>query len=147
MDPKECPGPYKMVGEVLEEVENDLKKAIKAGTLIDNETLQKLTDEFKNRELTLEDMNSVADLITMAYQERGYILAKAYVPEQEIKDGVLKIAISEGRTGKIEVSGEKYYKGEVLKRYFQPQLKHGVIREELLEKGLCLPDRAEATGS
>lgn len=107
-------------------------------TLIDNETLQSLTEEFKNKELTLEDMTSVADLITMAYQEKGYILARAYVPEQEIEDGVLKIAISEGRVGKIEVSGQKYYKERVLKRYFQPQLKHGVIREQLLERALLL---------
>lgn len=107
-------------------------------TLIKTEALQGLTEEFINRELTLEDMNSVADVITMFYQEKGYILAKAYVPEQKIEDGVLKIAVIEGRTGKIKVSGQKFYDERVLKRYFQPQLKHGFVKESLLERGLLL---------
>jgi len=111
---------------------------IEGNTVIDTETLNKLVEPFKDRELSLEEMGELTDLITMTYQEEGYILARAYLPEQEIVDGVIKIAIAEGKIGKIKVSGYTHYKEDVLKRYFQHQQKHGVIKESLLEKGLLM---------
>jgi len=107
-------------------------------TVIETIDLEKAVESYKNQELTLEDMGELADLITMKYQEEGYILARAYLPEQEITSGVLKIAIAEGNIGKIIVSGGKYYKDDIIKRYFKQQIKHGIIKEQLLEKGLLL---------
>jgi hemolysin activation/secretion protein len=107
-------------------------------TVIDTETLQKITESFKGRELTVDEMALVAETITMAYQERGYILARAYVPEQEIRDGILKIYIAEGNIGKLKISGNKYYKDRVIKRYFKKQLRDRVVREGQLERALLL---------
>jgi len=120
----------------LKQVDKDLVE--EGDTVVSSGILHELTDEFKGRELSLEEMNEVADVVTIAYQERGYILARAYVPEQEIEDGVLKIAIVEGDIGEINVSGNKYYHDRVIRRNFMEQLRHGVIREELLEKGLLM---------
>jgi len=94
-------------------------------TVIATGTLESVTEEFKNQELMWDEIKSIADSVTMAYQELGYILAKAYVPEQEIKDGVLEIRIVEGNVGKLEVTGNTYYHERVIKRYFRPQMKHG----------------------
>jgi len=105
-------------------------------TVIDTEALQKVVKDFVNRELTLEDMSELADLVTMTYQERGYILARAYLPEQEIQSGILKIAIAEGRIGKVVVSGKTHYHDRVVKRFFKKQEAHKVVNEALLEKGL-----------
>ena len=107
-------------------------------TVIDTAILEKVTADFRGRELDLEEINSVAGVVTMAYQERGYILAKAYVPEQEIADGVLQINVVEGNVGTIGVTGNTYYSDRVMKRYFTPQLRHRVIKESLLERGLLL---------
>lgn len=111
---------------------------IEGNTVIDTETLNKVIEPFKDRELTLEEMSELTDLLTMTYQEKGYILARAYLPEQEIQDGILKITIAEGKIGKIKVSGYTHYKANVIKRYFEQQQKHGIIKESLLEKGLLL---------
>ncbi len=116
-----------------------IKNIIIAGnTVIDTEALNKVAEPFKDRELTLEEMSELTDLLTMIYQEEGYILARAYLPEQEIEDGILKITIAEGKIGKIKVSGYTHYKADVIKRYFKQQQKHGIIKESLLEKGLLL---------
>ena len=124
----------------LEDSLNQLDKeiAVEGDTLVPNRVLQELTEDYRNRELTLEEMNEIAELVTIAYQERGYILAEAYLTEQEIEDGILKIAISEGDVGEIKITGQNYYNERVIRRNFLQQLKHGVIREELLEKGLLL---------
>jgi len=121
-----------MAGILIKEI------VIEGNTVIDAETLNKLTEPYKNRELALEEMSELTDRITMTYQEKGYILARAYLPEQEIKDGILKISIAEGKIGKIKVSGYTHYKADVIKRYFSQQEELGVIKESLLEKGLLL---------
>lgn len=107
-------------------------------TRVSVQKLHEVTNDYKGRELSLEEMNEVADVVTMVYQDNGYILAQAYIPEQEIEDGILRIAINEGDIGTIKVTGNKYYDERVVKRNFMEQLKHGVIREELLEKGILL---------
>jgi hemolysin activation/secretion protein/uncharacterized protein YraI len=107
-------------------------------TVIDTETLQKVAADFKDRELTLDEMSQLVDLITITYQERGYILARAYLPKQDIQDGILKIAVVEGNIGKIKVTGKTHYDEKLIKRYFESHLKEGVIKESGLEKGLLL---------
>jgi len=111
---------------------------ISGNTVIDTETLNKVLEpfKFKNRDLTLEEMTELTDLLTMTYQEEGYILARAYMPGQEIIDGVLNVALAEGLVDEIEVVGERTDKTVELKNCFEPQMKHGVIKESLLETGL-----------
>ena len=125
-------GESKMAGVFIKEI------VIEGNTVIDSDTLNKITEPYKNRELTLEEMSELTDLITVTYQEKGFILARAYLPEQEIQDGILKISIAEGKIGKIKVSGYTHYKPDVIKRYFEQQQKQGVVQESLLEKGLLL---------
>jgi hemolysin activation/secretion protein len=124
----------------LEKSLEDLDEAIaeRGDTYVPSSVLHELVSDYRDRELTLDEMNEVADVVTVAYQEKGYILAEAYVPEQEIEDGILTIAITEGEVGEIKVSGQKYYSERVIRRNFLEQLKHGVVKEELLEKGLLL---------
>jgi len=107
-------------------------------TLVPSSILHEAVMDYIDRELTLDDMNEVADLITMIYQERDYILARAIVPEQEIEEGILTIAIMEGDVGEIKVEGQKYYNERVIRRNFREQIKHGVIKEDLLEKGFLM---------
>jgi len=111
---------------------------ITGNSVIETPVLQEKVDAFKGRELTLEEMGELADLVTITYQEQGYILARAYLPEQEIDEGQLTIAVQEGKIGKVIVSGGRHFDERVIKRYFKPQEKRGAINESLLEKGLLL---------
>jgi hemolysin activation/secretion protein len=106
--------------------------------VIDSETLQKAAADYVGRELTLEEMGELVDRITITYQEKGYILARAYLPKQDITDGTLQIAVMEGNIGKIEVGGKTHYDDDLVKGYFEGQLKEGVVKESALEKGLLL---------
>ncbi|HLL58706.1 MAG TPA: POTRA domain-containing protein, partial [Allosphingosinicella sp.] len=54
-------------------------------------------------ELTLSELRNAASRISAHYNSRGYFLAQAYLPAQDIKDGAVTIAVVEGRYGKIDV--------------------------------------------
>ncbi len=55
------------------------------------------------RDLTFAQMQELAARISGYYHARGYFLAQAYLPEQDVQDGGVTIAVMEGRYGKIDV--------------------------------------------
>lgn len=54
-------------------------------------------------ELDLADLRVLASKITELYNRNGYIVAQAYLPPQDIKDGAVTIAVIEGRYGKVSL--------------------------------------------
>ena len=72
--------------------------------------------------LTIGQLQQVADVITKYYHDKGYFLARAVIPAQEIKDGVVNIRVLEGRLEKVQTSGNKRYSDEKLAAPFKPLL-------------------------
>lgn len=70
--------------------------------------------------LTIGQLQQVANGITKYYQDRGYFLAHAIVPAQQVKDGVVHIRVLEGRLAHVVVVGNKHYSQPVLERPFTP---------------------------
>ena len=80
---------------------NDLRlNGVKA---LSNEELQGITQPYIGRDVTLGDLEALAQAITARYRERGYFLAQAVVPVQTVQGGVVEISVIEGRLGKIDV--------------------------------------------
>ena len=51
----------------------------------------------------LSQLHAAAARIGDFYQEKGYVLARAFLPAQEIQDGTVRIEVLEGRYGRIEL--------------------------------------------
>jgi len=51
--------------------------------------------------LSLSDLRLMASRIADHYHRNGYFVAQAYLPAQDIKDGVVTIAVMDGRYGKV----------------------------------------------
>jgi len=56
--------------------------------------------------LTLPELRNAAASITAFYNERGYFLAQAYLPVQDVDQGAVTIAVIEGRYGDIVLRNE-----------------------------------------
>lgn len=61
---------------------------------------------FEGRCLGLPQINAALEAVTFSYVDKGYILARAYLPEQDIADGVLEISVVEGKLAAITFDGE-----------------------------------------
>ncbi len=57
-------------------------------------------------QLTLSALRGLAANIASFYRSHGYFLAQAYLPAQDIVDGTVTIAVSEGQYGKVVVRNE-----------------------------------------
>lgn len=51
--------------------------------------------------LTLAQLEELAGRITLYYRAHGYVVARAYLPAQEVTDGVVHIRVVEGHYGKF----------------------------------------------
>ncbi len=56
--------------------------------------------------LTLDALNRMATRIADHYHRNGYFVAQAYLPAQDIKDGVVTIAVLDGRYDKIVLNNK-----------------------------------------
>ena len=53
--------------------------------------------------VTFADLEQLAARAVAVYQKRGFGLVQAYVPVQEVVDGVVRITISEGVLGNVSI--------------------------------------------
>ena len=65
-----------------------------------------LTGFIPGTELTLSDLQGMAARIADYYHRNGYIVAQAYLPPQDVKDGAVTIAVLEGRYGNVTLRNQ-----------------------------------------
>ncbi len=112
------------------------KIQVQGNTLFSDQELAPFVNLGGTVEVTLGVLTLIANEITAFYVSKGYILSFAYIPPQEIANGVVLVQIVESRIGKIEVQGnERYTDGEILSWMEQVQ-KERVLSEQTLERAL-----------
>lgn len=83
------------------------KIQVTGNTVFSPEEINRITGPFEGREVTLEELRSVADAITQLYLDRGFITSRAVLPDQTITDGVAQIRVIEGTLERIEIEGTR----------------------------------------
>jgi hemolysin activation/secretion protein len=85
------------------------------------------------RGVTLGQIEGVANSITQFYRERGFILAKAYIPKQEVRDGIVNLTVLLGLLGEVEVQGNDLYDDDEIVSVFGDYLDKPVTSESIEE--------------
>jgi hemolysin activation/secretion protein len=117
------------------------KFTFSGNTLFTDELLSDVVQEFVGKELDFEGLTDAATKVRAYHRERGYFLAQAYLPQQAIKDGVVEIAVIEGRVGIVELQRRPATRLAewLLAGILDAHLKSGdIITETGLEKPLLL---------
>lgn len=66
--------------------------------------LLKVADFEPGRDMNLRALYVMAHKITQHYRQAGFLVARAYLPAQEVRDGVVTIAVLEGHYGQIALN-------------------------------------------
>lgn len=101
--------------------------------------LQERVDS-KPEGFTIGQLSEAATLVTNYYREKGLILAKAVVPVQTVKEGVVDLEVYEGKLGRVLVEGNKLYSEKVLSRPFNKLLGEPVTQPRIESALLTLTD-------
>lgn len=111
------------------------KIEVRTQTLPFAEDVRNLASRYEKKEVTLSQVQFLAEEITDLYRSRGYITCRAYIPPQRLENKVLNIEVLEGKLGDVKVQGLRYFRKENLTRFME-RLKAKVIQYEELEKSL-----------
>jgi hemolysin activation/secretion protein len=129
----------KEVSDLVAQIEKETD-----GRHVDPVDVQKLVflirEQRRQRGITLGMIETVADIITRYYRERGFILAKAYIPKQHVRDGVVTITLLLGQLGEVEANNNKLYSHRMVKRIFKSSLGKPVSNNIIEEKLYLLND-------
>ena len=111
-------------------------------TLLGKEKLAPVVAGYLNRPLDFTQLQAAAAAIAAAYREAGWIV-RAYLPAQDIVDGVVTIQIVEAVFGGTHIQGDipQRISREQIMRIFQAQQKTGeLLNADKLDRALLLAD-------
>ncbi|UUL83547.1 ShlB/FhaC/HecB family hemolysin secretion/activation protein [Sphingomonas qomolangmaensis] len=111
---------------------------ITGATLFPPETLLAASGFVPGSTLTLGEMRSVAGRISAYYQARGYFLAQAYIPEQDVQSGTVTVAVIEGQYGKIDVNNTSRVSDGVVQSRLRGLNSGDIVTGAPLERRLLL---------
>jgi hemolysin activation/secretion protein len=131
---------YGLTKEDMEEAGKRLKESLYS----DDEAAAREHAEFLNQlrknkkfreEMSIGQLQDVANQVTDLYRSAGFVIAQAYVPEQKVEDGVVTIHVQEGTLGQIVVDGNDFYSTELIQEVFRP-LEGKSVSKQSLENAL-----------
>lgn len=114
---------------------------VTGNTRISTEELAPLLDVGEGDNLTLGILTLYANEVTAAYASRGYFLARAFIPEQEIQNGVILLQVVEGKLGNIEIKGNGRNPSEQYIQRVNPLRDEEVLNESSLGPALTYFER------
>lgn len=88
---------------------------------------------FANRCLGLGDFNAALKAVTDLYIDAGLITSRVYLPEQDLRDGVLELAAVEGRIEAVRFNGQE---DRLWERFTFPGIRDQVGDLRQIEQGL-----------
>lgn len=90
------------------------------------------------RELTLGGIQERADRLTKFYNDRGYSVARALVPAQDVREGIVEIRVLEGRYGRIDIRNATELSETRIRAVLGEAKEGALIRGPELERSILL---------
>ncbi len=87
-------------------------------TIFKAQDFKPLYQSYLNQEVSQADLEKVIQGIKDKYKEKGYFTVIAYLPEQDVKEGVVEIRVVEGKMGSLKIEGNKYFSNSLIEKYF-----------------------------
>lgn len=108
---------------------------------ISSEVLLTLLEDYKNKELTFTQITEITSIITKYYRSKGYFVARAYLPVQDINknDNTLEITVIEGNYGEFILNNNSLVNDSTLQSIVDnAKSNDNIISTKTLEKSMLL---------
>lgn len=80
---------------------------------------------------SINELHEVAVKVAEYYREHGYVLAQAFVPEQEVVDGEVTVQVLEGTLAEVQVEGNQRYRAKMLEWPFEALLGQPIEKDSI----------------
>lgn len=104
------PAEYKTKGVYVEKFEIEPSEVLTA------EEISSITADYEQSNLMFDDIQELVDRINELYLDKGFVTARAYLPEQTIENNIIKVSLFEGKVGKVDISGNRWTRGSHIRK-------------------------------
>ncbi|MBS2039716.1 ShlB/FhaC/HecB family hemolysin secretion/activation protein [bacterium] len=111
---------------------------LEGNRLMEAQELEPVLAPYRGKDLNYFELKALAEQLTQLHIRRGYKLVHTYLPEQDLKGGVVRLLFFEGKIGELKVTGADYRDPEMLRSYFEPTLASRDYREDEIMRSLLL---------
>ena len=105
---------------------------VTGNTRIASADIARVLAPYTQRTLRFDELAAAADAVTALYRARGFLLALAYLPEQQIENGSVEIAVLEGRLGELAVGT---LPDGIDRRFAEATAQRGIARGAVVDEG------------
>jgi hemolysin activation/secretion protein len=112
--------------------------ALEGNRVIDSPTLLALLQSEQGKSLTLAQLDELAARITGHYRASGYFVARAYIPAQELSDGILTIRVVEGNYGRFILDNRSRVNDAVVQRLLDDIKGRDIVSLDTLERAMLI---------
>ncbi|MBN3724079.1 ShlB/FhaC/HecB family hemolysin secretion/activation protein [Burkholderia sp. Ac-20379] len=81
---------------------------VRGNTVLPALDIEKAVYPYEGPGRSLDDVDAARDALTKAYQDRGYQSVVVDLPQQQVKNGVVLLQVTEAKIGRVRVQGSKY---------------------------------------
>ena len=120
---------------------------IEGNTSIPTNELQDLLTDQLGRRLSLADLKNAAARLTALYRERGFLVARAYLPVQDVQDGKIKILILEGNIAQLKLRNASSLSDERAQAFLNQAVAGSAIRSDRIDRALLLLNDVPGVGA
>ena len=89
---------------------------------------------------TIRMFEQVANTISRYYRQKGFFLARAYIPEQTVNDGIVRIDVIESFLDRVVFDGNVVYSAEQLSEPLKPLLGKPIFKDDIEQALFALDD-------
>lgn len=87
---------------------------VAASEILTKEEINPIIEKIVGKNVFIKDIQEVVDEINNLYASKGFVTARAYLPEQTVKEGNIYIDLVESRIGKITVEKNRWTKADFI---------------------------------
>lgn len=99
---------------------------IVGNSLLSKQRMDELAAPFIGRRKVYGDVQKALEALEGEYRRMGYSTVGVYVPEQELTTGVVRLEVTEGMIGKVNITGNDYFDIDNI-RAALPHIREGTI--------------------
>jgi len=129
----------------LKEFDDSKRVAIKNITVegvvhLDEKEIREIVASYENKELSFNDIQELTTKITKLYRAKGYFVARAYTPQQNIhsQDNNLKIVVVEGAYGEFELQNNSLVKDSIIQANLDNIKDKNIVSTSTLERAMLI---------
>ena len=95
-------------------------------TVLQQRQIEQAVYPFLGSAKTLAEVQKARDALAEVYRQGGYGAVSVDIPEQAVDDGIVRLAVTEGRIDRVEVKGAQYFSGREIRNAL-PSIEKGAV--------------------